>query len=51
MINEDIGEEMEFNKPSYKFSIEDEDEEVKFNPANPISSFKKMINFNKKDMV
>lgn len=28
-----------------------EDEDVKFNPINPIWSFKKMVSFNKKDLV
>ena len=38
-------------KPFNKFSIEDEDIDIRFDPANPITSFKKMVSFNKKDLV
>ncbi len=34
-----------------KFLADDEDEDIKFNPINPISSFKKMVSYNKKDLV
>ena len=44
-------EEEIFVKPVNKFSFEEEDEETKFSPANPVSSFKKMISFNKEDLV
>ena len=38
-------------KPFSKFSIEDEDEDVRFDPIKPIPPFKKMVSFNKKDLV
>ena len=41
----------EINKSFSKFCIEDEDEDVVFNSVNPITSFKKMVGFNKKDLV
>jgi hypothetical protein len=34
-----------------KFLADHEDEDIKFNPINPISSFKKMVSYNKKDLV
>ncbi len=41
----------EFVKPALKFSAEDEDDQARFNPSNPVPSFRKMISFNKRDMV
>jgi hypothetical protein len=41
----------DFVKPSNKFSFEDEDQETSFNPSTPVLSFKKMINYNKEDLV
>jgi hypothetical protein len=40
-----------FVKPVLKFSAEDEEDQARFNPSNPVSSFRKMIGFNKRDMV
>ena len=34
-----------------KFAFEDEDQQLEFNPAQPIASFKKMMNYNKEDLV
>lgn len=34
-----------------KFLADLEDEDIKFNPMNPVCSFKKMVSFNKKDLV
>ena len=45
-------EEVEqFVKPANKFSFEDEDEEMVFNPGCPVSSFKRMVQYNKQDLV
>ena len=45
-------EEMaDFVKPSNKFNFEDEEQETSFNPTTPIISFRKMINYNKEDLV
>jgi hypothetical protein len=38
-------------KPAMKFSADEEEDDVKFNPSNPIHSFKKMVGFNKRDLV
>lgn len=38
-------------KPNSKFLFEDEEDQMAFNPANPITSFRKMINYNKEDLV
>ena len=34
-----------------KFAFEDEDQELKFIPTQPVLSFRKMINYNKEDLV
>jgi len=39
----------ELKKPDKIF--DDEDDEADFNPSNPMKSFNKMLNNNKKDMV
>ena len=41
----------DFNKLSIKFSAEDEDNDTLFNANDPITSFRKMVSCNKKDMV
>lgn len=51
MKEEEEAEMADFVKPSNKFSFEDEDQETSFNPSTPVLSFKKMINYNKEDLV
>jgi hypothetical protein len=38
-------------KPALKFNAEDEEDEVRFNPSAPVPSFRRMIAFNKRDLV
>lgn len=44
-------EEGAFIKPANKFMFEDEDEQIAFNPSEPVTSFRKMISYNKEDLV
>ena len=48
---EAIEEEEAFVKPANKFMYEDEEENVAFNPSDPIISFRKMVSYNKEDLV
>lgn len=41
----------EYVKPVLKFSVEDEEEEARFNPSNPLQSFRRMVSFSKRDLV
>jgi hypothetical protein len=40
-----------FVKADNKFNFEEEEQDLVFNPAAPIVSFRKMINYNKEDLV
>lgn len=44
-------EEVEYTKPALKFSADDEEDDAKFNPSNPLQSFRRMVSFNKRDLV
>lgn len=44
-------EEEAFVKPALKFNADDEDEQARFNPSTPVVSFKRMVAFNKRDLV
>lgn len=46
----EIEEEFEYVKPDNKL-FEDDPSEMNFNPSAPILSFRKMVNYNKEDLV
>ena len=42
---------MAYIKPAHKFAFEQEEDDMGFNPSNPIVTFKIMMSFNKEDLV
>ena len=50
-IKEEDIQEAGFVKPEKRFDFEVEEKETSFNPAMPVVSFRKMISYNKEDLV